>query len=266
MHNANTLFPTVKQKVLGTRHCEKCGQEYEIKEISLPGRKIVATECMRCKIQEENRELAEQALLAKKRLELEQYKKISRIPLELNQANFKNYHPNNPSQKEALRVAQNFAIGNLNETTLFFQGDTGLGKSHLSHAVFEVFSKNEKTAIFVDMPSLLSQIRGTYSKKSDLSQEKIMKLIESCELLVLDDIGAEYVKPDENGFESWAADILFQIVNLRQRKMTIYTTNFSSKQLAEKYGMMSKRIISRMMNNAKILKMDGKDYRLRGLD
>ena len=91
-----------------------------------------------------------------------------------------------------------------------------------------------------------------------------MRLINDVELLVLDDIGAEYVK-SENGMESWVTDILYQIVNSRQEKLNVYTTNYTGKELQKKYGAMSGRIISRMMSNSKIIKLDGSDHRLKNL-
>src|SRR5699024_7638001 len=107
---------------------------------------------------------------------------------------------------------------------------------------------------------------NTYSSHSDMTQDKIMQLIKDCELLVLDDIGDEYVKPDASGIESWAAHIHFHIVNARHSMKNIYITNLIAKYLNQKYGMMSKRILSRLMNNAKVIKMEGKDHRLEGLD
>jgi DNA replication protein DnaC len=254
-------------KLIETKVCPNCEREYEVKEITLKnGRKIITDDCFTCQIEKENRDIAKEAKQQFHRIKNKIFDEISHVPLGVENATFDNYTPNNDSQQKALNISLEFANGTLDKSTLFFQGDTGLGKSHLSHATYKKFKDEGKTAIFVDLPSLLTTIRSTFNKNDRFTKEKILDLVSECELLVLDDVGAEYVKPDANGYESWAADILFQVVNVRQGKKTIYTTNFNSKQLSQKYGMMSKRIISRMMNNAKVIKIEGQDHRLKGLD
>lgn len=259
-----------KRVVVGQKFCEYCDSQYEVYDYYIKGEKKGTVDfCVSCYQLRQDREIAREALQQRKLAMMNEYNKISVVPYGLENASFATYKPETKSQKEALEVSKQFATGDCDKTTLFFQGDTGLGKTHLSYSIYQTFIESEQTAIFVDMPSLLTLIRSTfngYNLDRELDQEKIMRAIRDCDLLVLDDIGAEYVKPDENGYESWVADILFQIVNSRLGKKNVYTTNFSSKHLAKKYGMMSKRILSRMLNNAKILKLDGQDYRLRGLD
>ena len=109
------------------------------------------------------------------------------------------------------------------------------------------------------MPDLLTAFRDTYNKKT--SESELLNVVKDVDLLVLDDVGAEYVK-NKNGEESWAVDKLFQIINSRIGKPTIYTTNYESKDLIKKYGYHGGRIVSRMMQNADVIKMDGKDYRV----
>lgn len=269
MQSVKDVIGTFYKKVpIDKKYCDKCDRQYDVYEYYIKGEyKGIIDFCEVCYKEEQNLEIAREAEKHHNLAILNKYNNISVVPYGLENATFESYKPENETQKHALETSRAFANGNLDKNTLFFQGDTGLGKTHLSYSVYKSFVDNAKPAIFVDFPSLLTMIRNTYNKyDKGLTQENIMDALQNCELLVLDDVGAEYVKPDQNGFESWAADILFQIVNARQGKKTIYTTNFTSKQLSQKYGMMSKRIISRMMNNANVLKVEGKDYRLRGLD
>lgn len=262
----NVINSLYKRVSFGTQICDKCNTEYEVYDFYVRDKKITIDFCQRCYKEQQDQKIAQEAQRQHKLAVLKEYDRISVIPCGLENASFENYTPQTKSQKDALELSIAYSEGKTNRTTLFFHGDTGLGKSHLSYSIYKKFVEREKPSVFIDLPSLLTMIRNTYNKsESGLNQERIMNAIQTCELLVLDDIGAEYVKPDANGFESWAADILFQIVNARQGKKTVYTTNFNSVQLSQKYGMMSKRIISRMMNNAQIIKLDGQDYRLRGL-
>lgn len=264
-------FMKDKVNILGTEKCKDCGKEYRLIQFLDKDKQVRSTseECPYCKVAREDEETIRNAVKQRRKARVERFKRYSETPFDLENANFDNYEPKNKTQEEAKKISIDFVENQLEKTTLFFQGDTGLGKTHLSYSVYKTFVDDEKGAIFIDLPSLLADIRNTFNNYNDpraKTQESIMNAISDCDLLVLDDIGAEYVKPDANGYESWAADILFQIVNSRQGKKNIYTTNFESKYLAKKYGMMSKRIISRLMSNAKVIKVEGKDHRLQGLD
>jgi DNA replication protein DnaC len=76
---------------------------------------------------------------------------------------------------------------------------------------------------------------------------------------VLDDLGAEVIKKDENG-ESWALQKLFEIVDARQGKHTIYTTNLNEEKLLIKYN---PRNISRIMFQTDTVRLEGQDHRLK---
>lgn len=261
-------------RIKGTKECEKCGYEYPIitdDSSEIPygdGEDVVLSDnCPKCLVNEEDdqfRQIAKERLKNKNNFE---YNRFSLIPEDLEDATFDNFKPENFSQENALEIVKSFVKDELEKTTLFFQGDTGLGKSHLSYCAHQYYNNERyQSAVFVDVPGLLEMIKNTYDKSSSKTQDQIMNAIKTADLLILDDIGAEYAKPDANGYESWTADILFQIANARQKKKNIYTTNFTAKHLTKKYGMMSKRIISRMMNNAKVIKIEGDDHRLKGLE
>lgn len=180
-----------------------------------------------------------------------------------NPVTFDDYNPTTELQKRAKEITMNFL--ELEETTLFFQGNPGLGKTHLSFCLARELKEQGKHVLFVDTPGLMSTLRNSYNRNSEFNQEELMRLIDDVDLFVLDDVGAEYVRSDD-GMESWVSDILYQIVNTRQGKRNVYTTNYSGKELRKKYGAMSSRIISRMMANSKIIKLDGNDHRLKGLN
>lgn len=252
------------------KKCDECGYEYPIiTEPDLFGsreNKVKFDKCPKCLVNKEDNHFREQAKAEMEWKIIDEYGGISSEPEELKGVTLEEYEPKNETQVNAKKTVIDFINGDLKQTTLFFQGDTGLGKTHLSFYVYKTFMESLHSSIFIDTPGLMNKIRSTYNKDSKMTQDDIMKKLKTVELLVIDDIGAEYVKPDANGYESWAADIIYQVVNNRQGKKNIFTTNFTSKHLAKKYGMMSKRILSRMMSNAKIIKVEGDDHRLKGLD
>jgi DNA replication protein DnaC len=142
---------------------------------------------------------------------------------------------------------------------LLLKGSYGLGKSHLSHSIAKHLKDQGKKVIFIDTPSLLRMIRQSF-KDSSFSESDVYRLCAEADLLILDDIGAEYVK-QENGKESWASEILFQIITSRLDKPKVFTTNLSSKELSSKYGTHGGRIVSRMMKGTRLIEMEGKDFR-----
>lgn len=246
---------------VGHRTCEECGSTVPIYEHK--GKK--SSVCMKC----EDIKLQKRAQKAYENKEKRKHESMIRdfevIPNEIKGATFGGYQPNTNTQRHARDLSMKFVDNEFEETTLFFQGAPGIGKTHLSYCIANACKEQGQAVLFLDCPSLMTIIRGTYNKYSNLSQEQFMKFVQEIDLLILDDIGAEYVKQDPNGLESWAADIIFQIVNSRQGKRNVYTTNYTGDELLQKYGMLSSRIISRLMSNAKVIKVEGNDYRMKGL-
>ncbi|MBS4200302.1 ATP-binding protein [Bacillus sp. FJAT-49732] len=193
------------------------------------------------------------------------FKKYSLIPDDLDKATFNNYEPQNDLTKIAKEKCEWFA-NHFNDLTgynsLLLQGSYGLGKSHLAFSITKRVRDLGKVVIFITMPELLNVLRGSYGN-SEYKESDILTACKDADLLILDDLGAEYVKNDE-GKESWAADRIFQIINSRIDKPNVFTTNLGSKELAYKYGTHGGRIVSRMMNGTRLIKFEGKDYRLKG--
>nr|WP_156129561.1 ATP-binding protein [Jeotgalibacillus malaysiensis] len=199
------------------------------------------------------------------------------IPPRLKKAGFDNYKPANESQAKALndcrRFAENFPK-NLNEENdigLLLHGMYGLGKSHLAVAiakrVIELGSTYTKpdgtegiTVIFINLPELVTKIKATWRKDSDISESKILDMLKSCDLLIIDELGGAMNKQDEQG-QSWLNDMLFQITDARQGRNTIYTSNPDPDELQQH---VSKKIYERIFANIHILEFTGKSYRLNG--
>ncbi|MGM9923066.1 MAG: ATP-binding protein, partial [Bacillus sp. (in: firmicutes)] len=102
-------------------------------------------------------------------------------------------------------------------------------------------------------------LKSTYNKASEQTEEELLSHLERMDLLVLDDVGAEKTKKEDDEF-SWAKSKMFEIIDSRIGKHTIYTTNFEHTELLKMYG---ERNFSRMMENTHVEKMNGENYRLR---
>jgi DNA replication protein DnaC len=191
---------------------------------------------------------------------MEAFKKDSIINPKLMKSTLSNFNPENESQQKALQISVNFVrTFDINESrNLIFIGSPGLGKSHLSAAISKAIVQKGHTSIFISVPKLMTKIKNTYNKDSEYSEADVLKALETVDLLVLDDVGAEKTKED-NGL-SWAKTKMFEIVDSRIGKHTIYTTNYTGEELIRIYG---ERDFSRMVERTRSIKMDGKNFRFK---
>lgn len=255
-----------KREVLETSVCQ-CGQEYDSRIIQTTfGRKreVTLTQCSSCYNLEEDRKKIE--IQNQKLLEdyLFDFKEFSLLNPKLMKATFESYEPTNESFEKVKKICErytnNFEMDN--PVNLLLLGNYGTGKSHLAISIAkDLMYKKFKSAIFVSTPKLLTKIRSSYNRSSLWSEDEIIKQLSKVALLVLDDIGSEQAKPtNEQNEQNWATSKIFEIMDNRIGKHTIFTTNFTVEELQERVG---GRNFSRMMENTHVIKMYGDDYRLR---
>lgn len=137
---------------------------------------------------------------------------------------------------------------------IYMYGGNGTGKSHLSACIINELSKKSMPTLFTNFYTLINDIKN---HKANIKQ------IATIPFLVFDDIGSERVKFKDE--DSWVQEIIFQIINQRynERKPTIFTSNSTMEELMTKHGF-SKRTIDRIIEMAsKVLKLEGKSYRLK---
>lgn len=214
------------------------------------------------KIEEERMRKLEEKERERKQHFYDIFEENSLMNPKLREANFENYQPTNSDLEKAKsitkRYADNFSLEN--PVSLLLIGNYGTGKSHLSSAISKELLKKEFTSIFVSTPKLLTKIRSTYNKSSLYSEDDILKTLSEVDLLVLDDIGAELTKQSEENQHSWGTSKIFEIMDNRIGKHTVFTTNYDVTELQQRLG---GRNFSRMMENTHVVKMYGDDYRLK---
>ncbi|MCD8825401.1 ATP-binding protein [Staphylococcus gallinarum] len=234
--------------------CDKCNNKYDYYEFD--SGQVVKDGCD-CQIIENHKKQKEAFFKQHERNKVEKIYRNSIIPYDLQEATFESYKPQNESQQKLFNVckryADNFDIDN--KQSLLLQGDFGLGKSHLAMAALKEIKAKDHSVLFMDVPQLLTAYKDTYNKNSKLNEKDLDKIIEKVELLVLDDYGTTV-----NDFGNQK---LFNVMNMRKGKHNIITTNNTAKELTKNKDLAKQ--FSRMMMNATPIKVDGDDYRLKGL-
>ena len=207
-------------------------------------------------------EMGKKFLLAKNRKNLDVFKNESLVNERLKNATFENYEPTNEilnkSKDTMKRYVDKFSKDN--PVPLILMGSYGLGKSHLAYATAKELAEKGLSTLFISVPKLLTKIKATYNDNSNLTEENILNALENLDCLILDDIGAEQTKVSSNGEVSWSTQKLFEIIDSRIGKHTIFTTNLDYAELQKHLG---PRNFSRLMENVHVIKMTGNDYRLR---
>lgn len=251
----------IKQKQVGEKECGVCGNVYKL--FSTPHGDMGACKpCEEKKFKESlNLPTIEEYHIKK---ELGFILKFERITNDLKEATVNSYKFDDefPSQEKAKQAAADFIVKFTGTESLVLSGVPGIGKSHLSYAINKAIRSKGYKTLFIKSTELLDAIKETYNYQSDVSQEQIFKMIDELDLLVLDDLGGEYEKKGENNNETWASDVLYKVIDMRLGKSLITTTNYSESELVDKYGQVQgSRIVSRMMENATAIRVEGEDLR-----
>ena len=267
LHNRDKIGSRLGGELLETFSCKGCGKAVQRKAFTIPfgprkGERIVADLGCKC----ENIRLAKQAVAQANELKMRRLERIfdqeSLINQALRQATFENYIA--PSAdlhrvKERLAAyAEDFDVGNSGNLLLY--GGYGVGKSHLAAAVSKRLIANGYRALFLSVPKLLTKIKDTYGKSNKFSEADLLEMIGQVDLFVLDDLGTEYTNLRQ-GSDNWTHTKLFEVLDARAGKPTIYTTNLSGAELEWK---LNERNLSRVLDRTEIIHMQGPDYRRQG--
>lgn len=200
-----------------------------------------------------------------KEIACRQLSKISPLKLSTFESFSLNYYPSTPDPATGVSPRSRMAdiykycvdyAANFSEESspsLFLYGATGLGKTHLSLAIAEKALQSGHGVVYGSAQNLLNTLQNEYFGRSDEPRGTTEQLFQSCDLLILDDLGAEFSN-------SFTVSAVYNIVNSRllTGKPVIISTNLSLRELEEKY---SQRITSRIIGSYVSLRFMGRDVR-----
>ncbi|OFC91932.1 primosomal protein DnaI [Bacillus thuringiensis] len=235
--------------------CEHCNKyiaaiTVEVPQLRIKNKILPTCECV---VEREEAKIREAQNFAKKR-EIEKLFSISNLGERFSKSTFESFLDRNGSEtvyKVAVKYVKTFK--EWNGESLMLWGEPGNGKTHLAAAIVNELSKKGYIVVFQSVPELLQRIRSTFNSENKENETEIMRALLECDLLILDDIGAE--KTTE-----WVEEKLFNIIDGRYRKElpTLYTSNLEPKELKNQVG---KRSYDRMVETSLTVKNEAASYR-----
>lgn len=136
---------------------------------------------------------------------------------------------------------------------------TGNGKTSWACKIMSYFFRKiafntglENEGLYIFLPTFLEDLRDNYDNK-DPEFDEVLRMIKTCRLLIIDDIGAERVT-------DWVRERMVSIINTRvsNNLTTIYTSNLSPEELR---GELGDRIASRVLGSSQVVEITSGDRR-----
>ncbi len=137
-------------------------------------------------------------------------------------------------------------------SSLYLFGGAGLGKTHLALAIANTVLQKGFDVVYTSAQNAFSAIERERFSENDGST---MNTLQNAELLILDDLGTEYISP-------YVSSCLYSLVNTRVCRSlpTIYTSNIvNDADLQRRY---TEKIVSRLLGSCESLGFCGNDIRL----
>jgi len=243
-------------------YCYNCGRELYVFKIFILGKDRKLPIMCPCRAEFlENDKMKED--LRRRQDYLNRLFKQSRLGERFKSSNFDDYKVTKDTKfifDKVKSYSDNF--NDNKKRSILMYGPPGTGKTTLSSALVNSILIKGITAIFVSVPDLFSQIIASYSS-TESSEDKILRGLTDCELLVMDEMALR--KPKEK--DSWAVEKLYQIVNSRYANMksTVFTTNCDLREFSIRLGTST---FSRIMEMSKGMTFDfskATDWRMQNI-
>lgn len=138
--------------------------------------------------------------------------------------------------------------------SIFMNGMTGLGKTHLSLAIANEVINRGYGVIYISSPNLISKLEKEQFSR-DKENNNFEQTLIDCDLLIVDDLGTEFTT-------QFSSKAVYNLINSRLLlgKPVIINTNLNLAELQEIY---SQRFVSRIIGDAHRLDFFGEDVRIK---
>jgi DNA replication protein DnaC len=133
----------------------------------------------------------------------------------------------------------------------------GTGKTFMAAAIANEIMGGGTAVLYISAPALFVQFTEYRMRylRDDTYSDALYRLILSCRLLIIDDLGTEFVT--ESRFSEFMLLLNERIAP--GRRSTIISTNMSLSELRSNY---EDRIFSRILGSFRVIRFYGEDIRL----
>lgn len=201
--------------------------------------------CQQCA---EDRRAAEEAIaLAEQETKLADKRRRAGVPLRFESKTLDSYRADTDKQQIALAACTRLVAAIRAGTTapnIVMIGKPGTGKSHLCCGMILELYKTHRVSR-IDLPDLIREIRSTWHKDSERSEESVLNYYGSRDLLILEEVGTGSGTDDERAR-------IFQVINRRYEAMlpTVVVSNLDMESLKKEIG---DRVIDRLREGDRAL-------------
>lgn len=153
--------------------------------------------------------------------------------------------------KKTLEICKDFCDNFPSGENLFFCGNTGLGKTHLSLSIANEVIAKGYDVLYGSAQNIISKI-GKEQMSFNADGEYLESVL-NCDLLILDDLGTEFNT-------NLSSSVVYNIINTRllRNLSTVISTNLTMKEIEKIY---SPRIVSRLNGHYTMRLFLGEDIR-----
>ncbi len=154
-----------------------------------------------------------------------------------------------PTSRDAAEIAKKMAIQfveryeeleDIGKGLYFCSKTKGSGKTRLVSSIANaIISKYLRSLMFIKAADLSAQVRKTYNKNSNVSEDEVLKIFRTVDVLVVDDLAVD----DKTGYSE---DLLGKILDYRMdnKLLTLITSNMTIDEIDTFYtkGIVGSRI------------------------
>lgn len=272
----------LKRMEFHSSYCDKHVYRKSGKDVVLPVQRMVVAGqvvCPRCQAEKTEAEMVEHfSNQFNKSEQLRKYNTLKKLSIvsdvTILDATLQNYTVTCKEQGDNLKRVKELLerLKHGDNFNIVLQGKQGAGKSHLSYglltALNEFFNQKDqhKTCLFMSMDDMFREIKRSFNDhETKLTEYYFVDICSRADFLVLDDLGAESGSVDRDKAASdYIQTTLNGIMNARQDKVTITTTNITGETMFKLYG---KRLVSRVLRRREVIKFkESPDKRLETLE
>lgn len=256
-----TLVPVGRRALMRAEIVEWTGWQECICREAL--KKKADLEAQRERKQAEEEEAARKAMFQERVRKLFDMSQLGKRFMTRTFATWKLTPENKKAFESAKKYAEKFETYKEKGIGLMMSGTKGTGKTHLAAAITIELINKGTPVIMNTMIGLLSKIKGAYDGEIKETENSLIDLYSTVDLLVIDDLGKE--RPNE-----WVLEKLYTIINARYENLlpVIVTTNYDIDRLRDRLTVKNntetaEAIVSRLNEMCVGIEMNWEDWRLK---